>query len=772
MHGRPGQLPRYESSFVGREREIADLLGLLADHRLVSICGVGGSGKTRLAVEAARRLSEVEPGSGAERVVWTSLATVHEDSLVSQAIADELGIRGPSGSHSVADLSDALAAPPSLLVLDNCEQIVDGCVEVIAGLLTAAPDVRVLLTSRVPLHIATEQVYPIPALDVGGAALELFIDRAAVIAPVYALTDANRHPITEICARLEGLPLALELAASRIRVLSPRDLLHELTASLDVLRSTDPSLAVRHRSLKAVLSTTWRSLGEDQREVLAGLATFQGGFTPDAAEAVTGATPAMLHTLLDHALVQATTDRSGRSRHHLHELVRSFASDQSAGADPHRRDSLHRRHFDYFLALTKESRKQWSGGSVATDRRGPLWEERANLDAAMLWALDRGDSTRALLLVGALYIFWAFSWPSQNAKWDRLERALALPWQPSGDASILARARALISVGYCWTSVDSARAWPCFEEALRWYREVGHPTGVAWAHAAMGWQLIIDGDLVSASRHYRYSLALFRSLKHRSGELWCLSDLGQIAVAAGSWNEADRQIGLSMSLADEIDDVFHRYRGHLMLADVRRLTGRWQEAVAEYSLALEIQRGAGISAHGADVLEGLGAIAAQRAELDLAADLLAAGLAWRRRFEVTRGSFSETSYSAAVAHTQSHLGSEDWRQALNAAERLSPTSIEDLAASGITRLGATLDHLPAGLSEREVEVLRLVVQGLSNATIAERLVVSPRTVEAHLRSVFPKLGVTTRTAAAHEAVRLGILTQGSAVAGSVIPTVS
>jgi hypothetical protein len=154
MHGRPGQPPRYESSFVGREREIADLLALLAAHRLVSICGVGGSGKTRLAVETSKRLSEVEPGSGATRVVWTSLATVREDNLVWEAIADELEIRGCSRPHSVAALGDALAAPPSLLVLDNCEQIVGGCGEVIAGLLASAPDVRILLTSRVPLHHA------------------------------------------------------------------------------------------------------------------------------------------------------------------------------------------------------------------------------------------------------------------------------------------------------------------------------------------------------------------------------------------------------------------------------------------------------------------------------------------------------------------------------------------------------------------------------------------------------------------------------------------
>ena len=762
MHGRPGQLPGYESNFVGREREIADLRNLLSTHRLVSICGVGGSGKTRLALEVARRLRDVEHGSAAERLVWTSLATVHEDDLVSQAIADELGIRGLTGPHAAEALCDALATPPTVLVLDNCEQIVGGCTEVIAGLLAAVPGVRILLTSRVPLHHAAEQVFAIPALDSHGAALELFIDRAAALAPVYALTDANRGPITEICVRLEGLPLALELAASRIRMLSPRDLLHELTASLDVLRSTDPSLAVRHRSISAVLSTTWSSLGEDQRAVLAGLATFHGGFTPAAAEAVTGATPDMLHALSDQALVHATTDPSGRLRYHLHELVRSFAADQPAAADPHQLESLRRKHFDYFLTLTKESRAQWNG-SGATDRQGPLWEERANLDAAMLWALDRGDGNRALLLGGALYAFWAFSSsPSQPAVRDRLERALALPWQPRDDASILARARALVGVGYSWTSFDSARARKCFDEALRWYHDVGHPTGAAWAHQALGWQFLIDGDFAAANRHYRRSLALFRSVEHRSGEAWCLSDLGQIAVAAGSWTEAEGQIRLSMTLADELDDPMIRYRGHLMLADVRRLTGRWREAVDEYELALQIQRRAGISAHGADILEGLGAVAAQLAELDVAAHLLAGGLAWRRQFEVPRGSFSENSYAAAAAQTQDHLGIEGWRRALEAAARMSPGSIEECAANGITQLTSSLAQPSAGLSEREVDVLGLVAQGLSNAAIAHRLGVRPRTVEAHLRSVFQKLGVATRTAAAHEAVTLGIARRGVA----------
>ena len=755
MHGRAGQLPGYESSFIGREREIAALLDLLADHQLVSICGVGGSGKTRLAVETAQRLDDSEPEPAVQSVLWASLATVNENNLVSEAIADQLGIRSASAPHAVVALRDALSNPPRTLLLDNCEQVAGGCREVITDLLATAPDVRILLTSRVPLHLATERVYPIPALDVDGAALELFVDRAAAVAPIYALTATNRAPIAEICAKLDGLPLAVELAASRIRVLSPRDLLHELEASLDILRSTDPNLAERHRSMDAMLSTTWRSLREDQREVLVGLATFRGGFTPTAAEAVTGATPAMLRTLLDQALIQATVDQSGRPRYHLHELVRSYAANRSSADQDHHAETLYGRHFDYFLSLTKESRAQWNG-SGAVDRPGPLWAERANLDAAMLWALDRGDSNRALLLVGALYAFWAFARSSEDAKRDRLERALALPWQPSDVASILARARALVDVGYCWTSLDSARARRRFDEALGWYGQLGHRTGIAWAHTALGWQSLTDGDLTAASRHENQSLALFRSLRHRYGEAWCLSDLGQIAVAAGSWAEAERHIRDSMTLADEIDDVVTLYSGHLMLGDIRRLTGRWRDAVAEYDLTLQIQREVGISPNGADLLESLGAIAAQLGELELAAELLAAGLAWRHHFNVARPSFNESSYAAAGTRVQRGLGPTSWQQAVDAGARLSPANIEETAATGIARLQVTIERLPSGLSAREVEVLRLVAQGLSNAGIAARLVVSIRTVEAHLRSVFHKLGVSTRTAAAHEAVRLGI----------------
>jgi predicted ATPase/DNA-binding CsgD family transcriptional regulator len=751
------RLPTYESSFVAREGEIAEVLALLADHRLVSVCGVGGSGKTRLAVEAASRLDRGQPDWDPTDVLWAALGEVDHASLVPQAIAESLAVPSAAGSRPTEALCGALAGAHAVLVLDNCEQVAAGCRDLLAPLLRAAPGLRILLTSRVPLELDAERVYPIPPLDLAGAASELFVDRAAAVAPVYALTAANRRPIAEICARLDGLPLAIELAASRIRVLAPRDLLHELEKNLGVLSSTESALAERHHSMEAVLATSWQSLGQEERTALAGLATFVGGFSASAAAAVAGATVELLNTFVDRALVQAVlTDPSGQPRYQLHELVRSYATREFLAADPRGADLLRERHLDYYVALARELRQHWNHNQVV-DRRSPLWAERANIDAAMGWAVERGDSDRALRLVGALYFVWdRYSWSSQAAKRERLERMLALPWAPVDRASILARAGALVTCGYGWTTSDTTRAHARFEEALRWYRDLGHPSGTAWAHAALAWQHLTDGDLATARRHALDSLAGFRAIGHRSGEAETLGDLGQIALAAACWTEAEAMIAQSMTMSDELGDIHGTYRCHLMLADLRRLTRRWTEAIGEYDRALRLQREAGFSDLGADMLEGLGEVAAQMGQLKLAAELVAAGLAWRHHFDVPRGSFHEASYAAAAASVQDCLGTEVWIRTQKAAALLSRADIEEATAAAIVRLGSTLERLHRGLSERELQVLQLLAQGLNNAGIAEQLVLSQRTVEAHLRSIFTKLGVTSRTAAAREAVRLSI----------------
>jgi predicted ATPase/DNA-binding CsgD family transcriptional regulator len=750
------RLPTYESRFVGRDAEIIEVLLLLTVHRLVSVCGVGGSGKTRLAAEAASRLGGGQPDREPTNVLWTALGDVHDGDLVPHAIAGSLAVPGAAGSRPVAALCSALADAHAVLVLDNCEQVAAGCRDVIAAVLKAAPGLRILLTSRVPLELDAERVYPIPPLDLTGAASELFVDRAAAVAPVYALTAANRRPIADICGRLDGLPLAIELAASRIRVLAPQDLLHELETNLGVLSSTEPALPDRHRSMEAVLASTWQSLGQEERTALAGLATFVGGFTASAAEAVAGVRVELLNAFVDRALVQAIViDPSGQPRYQLHELVGSYALRRLSAADPRGVEILRERHLDFYLGLARELRQRWNGNSPVY-RQGPVWDERENLDSAMVWAVERGESDRALRLVGAVYSFGAYSWPSERAKRERLELVLALPWAPTGRASVLARARALLDVGYGWISSDATRTRTTFDEALRLYRQLGHPGGTAWAHKALAWHFHIEGDLAAARRHGLDSLAGFRAIGHRSGEVEILGDLARIALTAERWIDAEALICQSMTMSDDLGDAHCTYRCHLALADLRRLTRRWSEAIDEYERALSLQREAGFSGHGADILEGLGELAAQLGEFELAAELISAGLVWRRHFEIPRGSFSQAGYAAAVAKVQNYGGTEVWLRAEEATSQRSPAGIEDVAASGIVRLASTLERLHRGLSDRELEVLELVTQGLSNAAIADRLVLSHRTVEAHLRSVFTKLGVTTRTAAAHEAVRLSI----------------
>lgn len=752
------RLPAHESRFIGREREIAELVALLSDHRLVSVCGVGGSGKTRLAVEAVGRLAD-RAAEGLS-VSWTPLGEIQDPDLVSHALAESLGVRGPAGTAGlVRTVCDVLADTRTLLVLDNCEHVVAGCRAIVSALLAEAPEVRILLTTRVSLGVAFEHVYRIPPLDLVGEAMDLFVDRAVAVATLNALTTAHHSPIAEICARLDGLPLAIELAASRIRMLSPADLLREVERSLGLLVSTAPAAAGRHPGIEAVLSTTWQSLTTDDRVVMAGLATFVGGCTADGATAVTDVSVEQLTGLVDRSLVQTVVSDSGQLRYQLHDLVRGFATARLEAENPARVELLSRRHVDYCIALAKRWRASWNG-TQGVARRGPVWEERANLDAAMRWAVEHGQSDRALRLSGALYTFWAYSTVSKNDKRERLQRALAQPWQPTDEASILARACALRTWAYCWVSIDPARARRGFEEALGWYQQLGHEDGIAWTQVALAWPDLEDGNLASADEHKRESLAIFRARGHRRGELAALSDLGQISLLAGRWAEADSQIRQSMVLADELGDTYLSFRGHLLLADMARLTRRWMDAVTEYARAWEIQREYAFTEHGADILEAVGQITTELREPAQASELLAAGLAWRERYELVRARFNQAGYALAESTVQKALGVEAWRQAVRDGARLSAGDFDRLVASAARQLAHLIARRRCGLSDRELQVLQLVAEGLNNADIAACLVLSRRTVDAHLRSIYPKLGVATRTAAAREAIRLSLVDTG------------
>jgi non-specific serine/threonine protein kinase len=427
------RLPTYLTRFVGRSREIADVESLLDDCRLVTICGVGGAGKTRLAIEVARRWRS---RAGLGQAYWVSLAAISQPEAVPQAVVAGLDLDRGSGRDSLAVVIEALGDHPAVVLLDNCEHVAEACHRVLAPVMGACPELIVLATSREPLRVPGERLFPIPPLgavdssvgdDQRSEAADLFIDRALATAPAYALTESNTAVIGRICERLDGLPLAIELAASWVRVLSVNDLLVEIENGMEVLTSGTATVTARHRSMHAVLDSSWEWLGNEERRVLAGLSVFAGGFTREAAHAVAGARLSSLASLVERSLIQRLPDATGGTRYQVHELVRSYALERLECEGAEVAESARSLHLDFFLALVERADTAWET---------PNWSawlelvrvDQANIDTAMLFALARRDAERALRLAAGLYSYWIFtSIPAHYSK--VLDRALALPIQ-------------------------------------------------------------------------------------------------------------------------------------------------------------------------------------------------------------------------------------------------------------------------------------------------------------------------------------------------------
>lgn len=364
-------LPTYLTRFVGREREIATLLSLLAPGRLVTVCGVGGAGKTRLAIEVAKRS---RAGSGAamrnaHEVYWVPLGAVAEPTEVTAAVATGIGLLGRAGDRPLAPIVKALTDRRALLVLDNCEQVIGACRDLVGSLLTACPTVTVLATSRIPLELPVEEVFAVPPMGDGTSesdpfesdAVALFLDRATAVAGGYALTERNAKTINEICQTLHSLPLGIELAATWVPVLSPRDLLDHLRQADMGLASDRARVEERHRSLDTILDSSWNWLSAKERTVLSTLAIFVGGFTRDAAEAVAGAGLGALAALAERSLIQRLPDAAGGSRYQVHELVRHYAL-------RHVEDDrvIRSRHLRYFLELVESIETSWNTQTEAS----------------------------------------------------------------------------------------------------------------------------------------------------------------------------------------------------------------------------------------------------------------------------------------------------------------------------------------------------------------------------------------------------------------------
>jgi predicted ATPase/DNA-binding XRE family transcriptional regulator len=552
--------------FIGREREVEEVRDRLLhpDVRLLTLTGPGGVGKTRLGLEVARQvLDRFDDG-----VCFVALAPISEPTLVPQAIAHELGVRLGAGQSTAGALGQHLRQRQQLLLLDNFERLLEAG-PTLALLLGACPQLKVLVTSRVVLSLRGEHRYEVPAMalpppDFRTSAevdryegIYLFAERARAAKPDFEITSGNAPTIIELCLRLDGLPLAIELAAARVGLLPPDAMLARLGNSLALLTGGARDLPDRQRTLRATLDWSYDLLDAEERSLFARLAVFVGGWTLEAAEVVCdlrdGAEVLQhLSALVDKSLVRQTSVH-GEPRFTMLETVREYALERLEQRGE--RETSRRRHAGYFLRLAEEEERA-SRGPLQRVWLNRLEAEHDNLRAALEWSLtSQGDTELGLQLTGALSHFWyVHEHHNESRVW--LQRALERGGKASDDAGAAARARVLVGAGrLAWFQGEFARVNKLVEDSLTLYRHLGDDAGAAFALLVLGRTAVSQGDLVRGERLVEESLELFHQQGNRWGFARAFIVLGDSNLFAGAVERAESRFRTGLEIARELEDA-------------------------------------------------------------------------------------------------------------------------------------------------------------------------------------------------------------------------
>jgi predicted ATPase/DNA-binding SARP family transcriptional activator len=485
----PVDLPVHLTRFVGRDRELNSLIGLIDTARLLTLTGAGGSGKTRLAREVAARASD-----RFARVVWVDLTPLTDADLVAEQVAAALHARETADATPMRMLVDAIGSSRVLVVLDNCEHLVDACASLAESMLRACPRLTVLATSREALGVASETAWLVPPLG-SGEATELFVERAQATMPAFTITDTNGSAVQEICRRLDGIPLAIELAAARVRVLSPEQIAVRLDDAFRLLSSGSRTALPRHRTLRATMEWSFALLGEREQLLLRRLSVFAASFTLDAAESVCAGPLLEIEDILDG--VAALVDKSlvvmepgdGVARYRLLETVRQYGRERLA--EMKELEAVERRHAEYFLATVEEAAPLLVGGAITPDLVPRLAAEHDNIRAASIWATsDASRKEIGLRFAGGLFWFW-YSVGQFRENRQIVDRALALqgPCQP------VYCGRALLSSGLtALAQGDYPLACEHLQSALAILREQNDDANIGTALSKYGAALLLGGD--------------------------------------------------------------------------------------------------------------------------------------------------------------------------------------------------------------------------------------------------------------------------------------
>ena len=565
LDARPHNLPVEISSFVGRDRELSEVRALLESKRLVTITGPGGTGKTRLALQVAADATDAFTAG----VFFVPLESITDPRRVATEIAHALGVRELGGEPIVDRLKTHLAATELLLVLDNFEQVIDAA-DVVSDVMRAAKKLKVIVTSRAVLRIAGEQEYPLPPLAVPEAdagveslgqsgAIRLFIERAAESAPGFALTADNAHQIAVLCRRLDGLPLAIELAAARVRLMSLDSLLARLDDSLGLLVAGRRDAPARQRTLRGAIAWSYDLLPDGERELFRRLSVFSGGFTLEAAEAVCDGSSALdaISTLVENSLVRRD-DVSG-DRFAMLGTIREFGLEHLS-SDPGEHE-VRRRHAGYFLALAERSQE------IGPDGADALAHEHDNVRSAIEWAITGDEGQLALRLAAAAMtpVWW------RHSRWEEgttlLRGALALP---SVQAPTSERAAALLALGELAITFDMHEARAALEESVRLLRSFGEGPELVIALTQLGNAHLYRGDIAAFEATTKEALGLAQRanpemqwvLKHNLAMASAFA--GDLDSGRAMLQDALREGGSSVTL--------------LLLSEIERMTGNYQDA--------------------------------------------------------------------------------------------------------------------------------------------------------------------------------------------------
>src|SRR5215213_1359432 len=803
-------LPAPRTSFVGREREMIEVKRMMAMTRLLTMTGVGGSGKTRLALEVARDLVGAYPDG-----VWLAeLAPLADPGLVPQAVARALGVKEQPGQPLTDTLAETLRTKRTLLVLDNCEHLLDGAARLVDALLDSCPHLRILATSREALGIAGEVRWTVPSLSMldprsadtveeleRSESARLFVERASARRPGFSLTPDNTQAVAQICHRLEGIPLAIELAAARVGALSIKQISERLTGSLKLLTGGDRTQVPKQRTLRGTLDWSHELLSTNEKKLFGRLSVFAGGWTLEAAEEV-GADGSiegsdvldLLGRLVDKSLVVAEAEAQGAVRYRMLEPIRQYARERLEESEE--AEAIQRRHAEFFLALAEEAEPEVEGPQQAA------WLERLeaehdNLRAALSWSLERGEEAElGLRVAGALGQFWYLrGYLGEGRRW--LEEALT----KSSPASTAARANALHRLSFlAYLQGHLDRAQEASEEGLKlegveqfWNIADRISAAAGLGRLMLGIVASAQGDSERAIQLYEKSLALSRKVGDKRGiadnllllgiEMRPRGDLGKARDLLEEGMVVGREVGdpeLLAAFLTQLCDTFllqgdleratvvgekavaicREHKHSFMLSEVlcnlgwvALLRGNLERATTLYVEGLELKRKVGPILLLPESLDGLACVATARGETERAVRLFGATQALH---ELARNYLKVREYAALrepyLAATRSQLSEEAWGtafaegRAMGFEETVEYALSDEETATPLTTVAeqSSADKPPPTLTRREREVANLLERRFTSRHIASELHISEHTVDKHVANILRKLNLHSR----------------------------